>query len=263
MGLAASQQMTTNKSIQLRDQKGVLFVTFNRPEAKNSINSVLVSEIREVLTQAETDPSIKVVVLEGNATHFCTGMDFQAVSNGTEDLMADDPDGYYEMLKQIGGGSKVIVSKVDGQVNAGGVGLVAASDLVIASEKATFGLSEMLFGLLPACVMPFLIRRVGVQKAQWMTLITQGIPAQRAYEIGLVDEVNGNTADSLRRNLLRLTRLETDTIRNLKAYMSELWIMNEQTQRLAVDKIASLINSEQVQHNIKNFVTTGAFPWSK
>lgn len=254
--------MTTYSEIQLHSQKGVLFVTLDRPETKNSINSMLVSEIRDMLDKAETDTTIKVIVLEGNAQHFCTGMDFQALSSGRDDLMAD-PDGYYEMLKQISGGSKVVVSKVDGQVNAGGIGLVAASDIVIASEGATFGLSEMLFGLLPACVMPFLIRRVGFQKAQWMTLITHGVSAQRAYEIGLVDEVSNNTTDILRRNLLRLLRLETGTIRNLKAYMSKLWIMNEQTQHLAVEKITGLVRSEQVQHNIKNFVKTGAFPWSK
>jgi polyketide biosynthesis enoyl-CoA hydratase PksH len=141
--------------------------------------------------------------------------------------------------------------------------LVAASDIVIASNAATFGLSEMLFGLLPACVMPFLIKRIGVQKAQWMTLITQGISAERAYEIGLVDEVSDNPSDALRRNLLRLTRLETDTILNLKDYMSKLWIISEQTQKIAVDKITALTASEKVQHNIKNFIQNGIFPWSK
>jgi polyketide biosynthesis enoyl-CoA hydratase PksH len=157
----------------------------------------------------------------------------------------------------------VVIAKVEGQVTAGGVGLVAASDLVISSTGATFGLSEMLFGLLPACVLPFLIRRIGFQKARWMTLITQGIPAQRALEIGLVDEVGENPSDILRRNLLRLTRLERDTIGNLKAYMSKLWIMDNQTQKLAVDMITSLIESDLVQKNIKEFISTGSFPWTK
>ena len=190
-------------------------------------------------------------------------MDFEAVSSGNDDLIQDDPNGYYELLKQISSNSKVVISKVEGQVNAGGIGIVAASDIVIASKKASFGLSEMLFGLLPACVMPFLIRRVGFQKARWMTLITRGISAQRAFEIGLVDQINDHVSDTLRRNLLRLTRLETDTIRDLKQYMEELWIMDEQTQAFAVAKINSLVQSEKVQNNIKNFVKNDIFPWNK
>lgn len=258
-----SQLNTSYKTLILRDQPGVRFVVLSRASAKNSLNSVLVCELRAALADAERDATIKVVVLEGNTAHFCTGMDFHAISQGENDLISDDPNNYYELLKEISGGTKVVVSIVEGQVNAGGVGLVAASDLVISSVGATFGLSEMLFGLLPACVLPFLICRVGFQKARWMTLITQGISAQRAMEIGLVDELGKDPYDLLRRNLLRLTRLETDTIGNLKEYMSKLWIMDNQTRDLAVERITTLVQSERVQKNINNFITKGIFPWSK
>ncbi len=252
------------KTIQTRLQRGVCFIKLNRPEAKNSINAALVQELLSLFYHLEQDPAVKILVLEGNDQHFCTGMDFNALNKGgSQAVMAEDNNGYYNMLKHIASCSKVVVTKVDGQVNAGGIGLAAASDMVIASEQATFGLSEALFGLLPACVMPFLIRRVGVQKAQWMTLITQGISAQRAYEIGLVDELSHNTNDTLRRSLLRLSRLETETVLDLKDYVSKLWIMNETTQQLAVDKITALVQSEKVKNNIKNFVENGQFPWNK
>ncbi len=251
-------------TIQVKQQRGVLFIKLDRPEVQNSINGTMVREIIAVFQKAEADDSIKVLVLEGNEQAFCTGMDFNAVnSGGPEAVMDDDPNGYYNMLKHIATCSKVIVSKVDGKVNAGGIGLVAASDMVIAAETATFGLSEALFGLLPACVMPFLIKRVGAQKAQWMTLITQGITAQRAYEIGLVDELSNNVNDTLRRSLLRLTLLETSTILDLKNYMSKLWIIDETTQQIAVDKISSLVQTDKVINNIKNFVENGKFPWNK
>lgn len=257
--------MTNNyTTIQIKEQRGVLFLKLNRPEAKNSLNSTLVKEILTVFHQIEQDTTIKVLVLEGNEQHFCTGMDFNAVNEGgSEAVMEDDKNAYYNMLKHIVSCSKVVIAKVDGQVNAGGMGLVAASDIVISAEQTTYGLSEALFGLLPACVMPFLIRRVGVQKAQWMSLMTGGITAKRAYEIGLVDELSTNTNDTLRRSLLRLTRLETSTIQDLKEYVSKLWIINETTQTLAVDKITSLVQSDKVKNNIKNFVEKGQFPWNK
>lgn len=235
-----------------------------RPEASNSINATLVKEMISVIETSELNPDIKVIVLSGVKDHFCTGMDFKAVNEGAgEDIMDDDPDGYYEILKLFSTCSKIIVSRVEGKVNAGGIGFVAASDIVIAGEYSTFGLSEALFGLLPACVLPFLIQRVGYQKAKWMTLITQGIPARRAYEIGLVDALSSNVDDTLRRSLLRLSRLDPTTVKDLKAYMNKLWIIDQQTQELAVGKITSLVKSEKVQSNIKNFTEKGQFPWEQ
>ena len=244
--------------------RGGIGLQINRPAAKNSINTTLIKELTQALNAVEHDPDIKIVLLEGLPDHFCTGMDFEAISEqGADAFVGADPNDYYNLLKHFSGCSKVIVAKVAGAVNAGGIGLIAASDIVIASESATFGLSEALFGLLPACVMPFLIRRVGYQKAQWMTLMTQGCNAQKAERIGLVDEVAPDLNDATRRTLLRLSRLEPATVKNLKDYMGQLWIMDEQTQKLAVDKIASLIQSEKVQSNISNFINKGIFPWDK
>ncbi len=256
--------MNTYTTIKVSEQKGALTIQLYRPEANNSINATLMKEIRTALAHAESNNEIKVVILEGRPDNLCTGMDFKAVSDGSsEALMGGDSNEYYEALKYFSLCSKIIIAKVEGKVNAGGIGLVAASDIVVADTKATFGLSEALFGLLPACVMPFLIRRIGYQKALWMTLTTQGISAERAFQIGLVDELSTNVHDTVRKNLLRLTRLETDTIKDLKEYISKLWIINEQTQKLAVDKITSLIGSEKVQSNIKNFIQNGKFPWDK
>ena len=252
------------ETIKIEEQRNVLTLRIFRPEANNSINTTLVKELMAILNHYETIPGIKVIVLEGMPDNFCTGMDFKAINAGDPDTLADtDPNGYYEILKHFSMCSKVIISKVEGKVNAGGIGFVAASDIVIADEKATFGLSEALFGLLPACVMPFLIRRIGYQKALWMTITTQAISSQRAHQIGLVDELSSNANDTLRKSLLRLTKLDVDTIKDLKDYMSKLWIINDQTQLIAVNKIASLLNSEKVQSNIINFIQNGKFPWDK
>lgn len=256
--------MEIKDCIRIKQQANIIAVQIYRPEANNSINTDLIDSLISILNHIEKNDGIKVVVLEGLADNFCTGMDFRsAASSGHNDLIDDNPKKFYELLSFMSICSKIVVSKIKGKVNAGGIGIVAASDIVISSEKATFGLSEALFGLLPACVMPFLIRRVGVQKAQWMALITQGISAKRAFEIGLVDEVSENIDDSLRKTLLRITRLETETIKDLKDYMSKLWIINQETQKLAVDKINSLIHSEKIRFNIINFLQNKKFPWEK
>lgn len=256
--------MNTYQSVRVAQQPGVVFLQIYRPAANNSIDITLIKELMSIFILLEGDPEVKVIVLEGLPDNFCTGMDLKAYNeSGADALNNEDPNGYYELLQQLALSSKVIISKVEGKVNAGGVGLVAASDIVIADEKATFGLSEALFGLLPACVLPFLIRRIGYQKALWLTLSTQAISASRAQQIGLVDEMTVNVKDEVRKKLLRLTRLQTSTIKNLKSYMADLWIIDDHTQQLAVTKITSVMRDPVVQSNIRNFVQNGKFPWDK
>jgi polyketide biosynthesis enoyl-CoA hydratase PksH len=256
--------MNNYTTIEVSENQWAFYIRLNRPDAGNSINGELLHELSMAISEAEKSTNLKVIVLEGNSEVFCTGMDFNAmVNNQVPTPMAEESKAYYELLRQMTICSKIMIARVEGKVNAGGVGIVAACDIVIAGEQATFGLSETLFGLLPACVLPFLIRRIGIQKAQWMALSTHQITAKRAYEIGLVDELADNTADVLRRNLLRVTRLETETILDLKTYLEKLWIMDAETQQLAVNKITSLVNSEKVQANIKNYILNDKFPWSK
>ena len=254
---------TTYQSVLVDERRSVLTIKLNRPEEGNSINTIMVEELMTILNEVEKNQQIKVVVLEGEENVFCTGMDFKALANGADEKIEADANAYYNLLQFLSLSSKVTIAKVDGKVNAGGIGLVAACDIVIASEKATFGLSELLFGLLPACVMPFLIKRTGPQKAKWLALITEGISAQRSFEIGLVDEVTDNTKDTLRRCILRLTRLENQAVFNLKDYMSKLWIIKNETQTLAVNQIASLVQTKEVHDNIVNFIEKGKFPWNK
>lgn len=255
---------TIYSTVLVTQQREVVHIQLNRPQQDNSINAVMVNELLEVLENVKQNPKVKIIVLSGNENQFCTGMDFDAVVNQQgEALMNERPDQYYNLLKAISEIDKVVIAKVEGKVNAGGLGLVAASDIVIANNQATFGLSEALFGLLPACVMPFLIQRIGPQKAKWMTLITHGITTERAYEIGLVDEVTDEINNQLRKNILRLSRLETNTIQEIKSYTAKLWIIKDETKTLAVNKLQSLMESEIVQNNIKNFVEKGEYPWEK
>ena len=250
------------KTIKVYEQHSAAVIQIYRPEAENSINTQLLKEIRVVLDILESDDTVKVIILEGLPDSFCTGMDLNEIKDAQQTDRCDS-EAYYEILKHFSFCSKIIISKIAGKVNAGGIGLIAASDIVLADEKAVFSLSEALFGLLPACVLPFLIRRIGYQKSLYLSITTQSISALRAYELGLVDEVSADLNENLRRNLLRLNRLDVDTIKSLKDFMARLWIIDEQTQKLAVGKIDSLIKSEKVQMNVRNFLERGVNPWNR
>ncbi len=217
--------------------------------------------LHRALDEAEADAACRLIVLTGRQNFFCTGMDFEEAARGkavTETIEGQD---YMSLLKHFVSSPKIIISKVEGSVLAGGMGLVAASDLVVATPESRFGLPEALWGLLPANVMPFLIRRVGFQHAYRLTLTTETITAEEVWRIGLVDTLSDKPDDDIRRYLLRLGRLDEQTILEAKAYFQKMWLLTEEMEQTAVVELNRLVNTERVQRNIKNYVEYQKFPW--
>lgn len=253
------------QTLQVTRNNAATLVTINRPQRRNSINSLLLEEIQNLLNACEQDSSCRFIVFQGQDGYFCTGMDFEEVAQNADSFSGGNFNfsEYMALLKRFTNTSKVIISLVDGHVMAGGVGIVAASDLVISSHRSQFSLSEALWGLLPACVTPFLIRRIGFQKAYTMTLTTETISAEKAHTMGLIDQLSDNPTDALRQLLVRLSRIEEETVKDLKSYFHKMWIINEAMEATAVAEITRLINEPRVQENIKNFVNHQRFPWDK
>jgi polyketide biosynthesis enoyl-CoA hydratase PksH len=246
------------RTIQVRSEQGVCYIRLHRPEADNTINGVLIEEVARALDQCEQ--TARVVVLEGSPEVFCLGADFKGLQQD-HDGRDRDPEPLYELWRRIACGPYVTVAHVRGKVNAGGVGFVAACDVVLSEEKAVFSLSEMLFGLMPACVLPFLLRRVSFSRANYLTLTTQPISARQAREWGLVDVCEENSENLLRKHLLRLNRLTRPAIARYKRYMSTL------DQGLSMAKPHALRANVEVfsdrcnLDNIARYVNTGQFPW--
>jgi polyketide biosynthesis enoyl-CoA hydratase PksH len=168
-----------------------------------------------------------------------------------------------DLLRRIATTGLVVISAVDGQVMAGGIGIVAASDLVLATPASRFSLPEALWGLLPACVLPLLIRRIGFQNSYRMTLTTETMTARQSLEAGLVDELADSLDDAVRRRSLRLTRLDQETVRRMKAYFQKMWYLSDATYETAVNEIETLVRDPRIQENIRNFVEHKRFPWEK
>lgn len=267
-------------TILVKESIGGITITFNRLEQQNSINDCLLKEINEVLDLAEKDSNCRIVVFEGQKGVFCTGMDFGEVSELESQKVVRQEDRYYkeeeeyeeeaeeslsnpfmETIRRFSLMPKVIISVVDGRAMAGGIGIIAASDLVIATPRSQFSLSEALWGLLPAMVTPYLIRRVGFQTAYRMTLTTMPISVQEAYEAHLVDEISENPHESVRRFWLRLSKLEESTIQNMKRYFRKMWLITEKMEEVAVREITRLSSHPEVIRNIVNYVKHQKLPW--
>jgi len=251
------------KTIKVRFQESICFIQIDRPEANNTINGQLVIECDHVLSACEE--SATVVVLSGSPEIFCFGADFKALTKSASHINPQDdgPGALYDVWLRLATGPYVTISQVRGKANAGGIGFIAASDIVLADDTAQFSLSELLFGLYPACVLPFLIRRIGFQKAHYLTLMTQPISVKQACEWGLVDAVETPSEALLRRHLLRLRRLSKPAIRRYKNYMNQISKPLGDLRSPAVAANLEVFSDSSNLEAIARYVEHGVFPWEK
>lgn len=244
--------------VQWKDK--MCFIQLYRPDARNTINTLMVEELYEVLTLCED--RINVIVLEGLPEVFCFGADFKEISSaGNSNASINNSEKLYEVWVKLAAGPYITIAHVKGKVNAGGIGFVAASDIVLADHTAEFSLSELLFGLFPACVLPFLIRRIGYQKAHYLTIMTQPVSVLKAFEWGLVDAYEEKSDSLLRRHLLRLERLPKSGISEYKNYMNQLYDKLSGDKETAIEANHKMFSDPQNIDWIDQFTTKGKFPW--
>jgi enoyl-CoA hydratase/carnithine racemase len=160
------------------------------------------------LRAAEAAPACRVAVLAAEGPVFCTGLD---LSGG------DEPDDVvWELLTALAGSRLVTVAVVEGPAVGGGVGLAAACDFVFAGPEASFRLTELLLGLVPALIMPFVVARTGERRMLRMALLAEPHDAAAAREIGLADECE-HPWEAVRRLLVALRRMpRADAVGELK-----------------------------------------------
>lgn len=252
------------RALRVEERGAVLRVVLDCPERQNSIDGPLLAELGAVLDRAERTAGLRILALEGAGPVFCSGMDFVAAARGGQDLgevAARGGAAFFDLLQRFTTLPRVVVSRVDGRVTGGGVGLVAASDIVYATERSSFGLPEALWGLLPCCVLPFLIRRVGFQPAYAMTLSTLPVSARQAERIRLVDAVVDPADDPLRQLGARLTRIDDVTIADCKRYFGQVSPPVSQARTAAIAELGRLMSSPAVQSRIANFASHQRLPW--
>jgi polyketide biosynthesis enoyl-CoA hydratase PksH len=252
------------ESIQLAENGAQLRISLARPHKNNSIDDVLLRELHLALDVAERAPECRVVVLQSQDGVFCTGLDFESVVKaGPAESAARRGQMFFSLLRRFSQIPRVVACAVDGHVAAGGVGLVAACDLVFATDRASFSLPEALWGLLPCSVLPFLLRRVGFQRAYAMTLSTQPLSAAQALQSALVDELAPDLEGPLRKLTLRVSRIEPSVIGGAKRYFDRLAGVSPEIERIALGEFDRLMSSQVVRENIERFVTTRRFPWEQ
>lgn len=170
----------------------VLTLTLSRPDVRNAFNDEVIADITTAFRDAGTRDEVRAVVLAAEGPAFCAGADLnwmRRMADYTRDQNLQDAAQLAEMLRVIYDCPKPTIARVQGDVFAGGMGLVAACDMAVSVDTATYCLSEVKLGLIPATISPYVIRAMGARAAHRYVLTAERFSAAEALRIGFVHTV--------------------------------------------------------------------------
>jgi methylglutaconyl-CoA hydratase len=175
----------------LRPRPFVAEVWLNRPEVRNAFNDGVIAELTATFRDLGADPTLRVIVLGGRGKAFCAGADLswmRAMADYSWDQNHADASALAEMLHTLWSCPLPVVGRIHGDCYAGGVGLAAVCDVLVAAEPVQFCLSEARLGLLPATIGPYVVRALGEQAARRYFLTAERFGARQAQALGFVHE---------------------------------------------------------------------------
>lgn len=171
---------------------GVAWLTLSRPEMHNAFDDRLIVELTAELARLGADPAVRAVVLTGAGRSFSAGADLhwmrRTAGYGEAENLADAR-ALAKLMQTLNELPKPTVARVNGAALGGGAGLVACCDIVVASERAVFGTTEVRLGLIPAVIGPYVLAAIGPRHARRLMLTGERIDAAEAARLGLVHQV--------------------------------------------------------------------------
>jgi methylglutaconyl-CoA hydratase len=176
-------------TLDIRIEGRVARVYLNRPEVRNAFNDSVIAELTEAFARLGADPGLRAIVLGGHGKAFCAGADLnwmKSMAGYDWDQNRADAQRLAEMLWTVYSCPLPVVGRLQGDCYAGGMGLAATCDVLVAADGVHFCLSEARLGLLPATISPYVIRAMGEQQARRWFITAERFSAAQAQEMGLV-----------------------------------------------------------------------------
>jgi methylglutaconyl-CoA hydratase len=191
MNTTESRSGSVPDFLQLERRGPAAWLWLNRPELRNALNGDVQDLLLKAFQKLENEKNIRVLVLAGRGAAFCAGGDLARMEQAAKMTRARskaEAGRFAKLLYRMHTYPKPLIARVHGPAFAGGMGLVAACDLVVAAEEAEFCLPEVRIGLVPATISPYLIRAMGQQQARRYILTGERLASREAHRIGFVHE---------------------------------------------------------------------------
>ncbi len=249
-------------------QGAVLTLTLSRPEVRNAFNDEVIAEITAAFLDAASRAEVRAVVLAAEGPAFCAGADLNWMRRMADYSHAEnlaDAAQLAEMLRVMYHCPKPTIARIQGDVYAGGMGLVAACDMAVSVDTANFCLSEVKLGLIPATISPYVIRAMGTRAAHRYFLTAERFDATEAQRIGFVHEVV--SADQLDAKVAELTsalvNASPNAVRSCKMLVQEVAGREISAPLIGrtVEGIADIRTSSEGREGVQSFLQKRKPSW--
>jgi methylglutaconyl-CoA hydratase len=241
----------------------------NRPQVHNAFNAAMIRELAVAFDEAKKDSDVRLVVLTGAGESFCAGADLnwmrEIIRYSYEQNLRESRE-LAELMHAIYTLPKPTIARINGAVIGGGTGLFSACDIVIASDRAKFGLSEVKIGLIPAAIGPYVIRRIGESASRELFLTGERFDAHRALEIGLVNKVVAHEAldDRVEEVVRLLLSSGPEALAKCKELLQRVPAMSlDEAKGYTAEMIAGLRVSPEGQEGMAAFLEKRKPKWAK
>lgn len=254
--------------IEMTTTHHITTLTLNRPKKRNAMNGEMVHELLNALQHAANDTHTRVLMIIGNGEHFCAGADIawmQKISAGSADANYDDAQMLADLMYQLYVFAKPTIVLAHGATLGGGLGLLAACDIAIASKDASFGFLEVKIGLTPSTISPYVLAAIGERAAHYYFLTGERFSASEAYRLGLIQQMT--TADALLSTGLSIANilLQNSPAAIIQAKHLIRDIAKEKITQGLVQKtaehLANVRSSQEAQEGLRAFLEKRSPEW--
>ena len=257
------------ETIKYEKKDSVGYITFNRPEIHNAFNDTVIDEMIYIFDKLEEDSGLRAVVLTGEGKSFCAGADLNWMKSVIDQSFEEnlkESNRLADLFYKVYTFKKPVIGKVNGAAIGGGTGFVAVCDIAIAAESAKFSFSEVKIGVVPACIGPYVIKKMGEGKARELFITGERMLAKRAFEVGLVNEyVADDKLDEEVETLIKsILSSGPEAVAMAKKLVSEVPSMSpEQFKPYTAEMIANLRVSDEGQEGMNAFLNKRKPNWVK
>ena len=245
----------------------IITVWLNRPDVHNAFNDIMLAELVNILKEIDGDDSIRVVIFIGEGKSFSAGADLnwmKKMVGYTFEENLEDSLMISRLFSSIYTLNKPVISAINGATIGGGMGFVGASDIVIASDRAKFGLSEARIGLVPACISPYLIRKAPEGALKELFISGMRFGPEKAKEVFLVNYIveHDRLLEFAQEKAKELLICGPNAIRICKELFLKVPDMNfKDAYDYTAEVIAKLRISDEAQEGMKAFLEKRKPQW--
>ena len=249
------------------EKSGIACITLNRPEVHNAFNPAMIEALHKIVLEIGRDQAIRVVKLTGAGKSFSAGADLnwmREAAGYTQAQNLADTGKLSALLNDLASLPKPTIALIRGAAIAGGTGLVACCDIAIAEPNATFGVSEVRIGLIPATISPYVIAKIGPRQARRYFLTGERFDAEEARRIGLIHEVAADVdarAGQIADEILKGAPVAIEQTKKLIATIANTEVSNGLQAELAA-KLAHRRASPEAVDGIAAFLEKRPPGWS-